>query len=776
MTRGETLFAHWVVRRRWWIIIAAIVVMAVCTYGVRFLTINNDTRMFFGGSSPQLDALEAMENTYDRVQNVFFALAPANGNIFTRPALRAVAALTEACWQMPYSRRVDSVTNHQYTQVHEDEIAVTPLIPDINDLSDTELAEKQRIALAEPALLNFLISPTGHVAGVNVSLILPGESDQEMSHVAAHARQLARDIEQKHPGIDVHVTGGVIMGNAYGEASKEGLSTLVPIMFAILTILVALTLRSFYGSLATLAVVLFSMLTALGLAGWLGISLNAASVGAPTLVLTLAVADSVHLLATMLEAMRQGRTRRAAIVESMRINLQAVFLTSITTAIGFLTMNFSESPPFRDLGNITAMGVTAAFVYSILLLPAMMAVLPLRIPAKVNRRGPGCQWLARLVIERRTTVFYGMLALTILLSAGVLQVELDDNFLTYFDESFSFRRATDFVLENLSGWDIVEYSLSSGEPGGICSPEYLTTVEAFANWYRRQSRVMDVQVITDVMKRLNQTMNNDDARHYRVPEKRDLAAQYLLVYELSLPFGHDLNHMIDVDKSASRVAVLFESLTTREVQEKDQAAQAWLRVNAPEHMFTCGTGLSLIWAHITSRSIGRMLWAAFTALVLISGILIIALRSVKLGLISLVPNLLPPLMAFGVWGMLVGQVGLSLSVVFSMTIGIVVDDTVHFLSRYVRVRRELNASPAEAVRYAFATVGVAMGVTTAALVAGFLVLALSHYRMISEMGLMCALTLTLALAMDLLFLPTLLLTTDGRPDKVDTDGVEKQTK
>ncbi len=776
MTHGETSFAHWVVRRRWWIIVAMVIAMAVSTYGVRFLTINNDTRMFFGGSSPQLDALEAMENIYDRVQNVFFAIDPANGNIFTRPALRAVADLTEASWHMPYSRRVESVTNHQYTQVRADEIVVAPLIPDINDLSDEDLKAKEQIALAEPTLLNFLISPSGHVAGVNVSLILPGESDEEMSQVAEHARGLARDIERAHPGVEVHVTGGVIMGNAYGEASKEGLSKLVPVMFAILTLLVALTLRSLYGSLATLTVVLFSMLTALGLAGWVGISLNAASVGAPTLVLTLAVADSVHLLATMLEAMRQGRTRRAAIVESMRINFQAVFLTSITTAIGFLTMNFSESPPFRDLGNITAMGVTAAFVYSILLLPALMAVLPLRPPARIRRDGPECQWLANLVIGRRRAVFYGMLAVTILLSLGVLRVELDDNFLTYFDQSFSFRRATDFVLENLSGWDIVEYSLSSGEPGGICNPEYLQTVEAFANWLRRQDKVMDVQVITDIMKRLNQTMNNDDERYYRIPEQRDLAAQYLLLYELSLPFGHDLNHMIDVDKSASRVAVLFESLTTCEVQEKDRAAQTWLRDNAPEHMATCGTGLSLIWAHITSRSIGRMLWAAFTALVLISGILVLALRSIKLGLLSLIPNLLPPLMAFGVWGMLVGQVGLSLSVVFSMTIGIVVDDTVHFLSRYVRVRRELNASPTEAVQYAFATVGVAMGVTTVALVAGFLVLALSHYRMIAEMGLMCALTLTLALAMDLLFLPTLLLTTGRKTDKVIAQGVAESTE
>jgi predicted RND superfamily exporter protein len=140
--------------------------------------------------------------------------------------------------------------------------------------------------------------------------------------------------------------------------------------------------------------------------------------------------------------------------------------------------------------------------------------------------------------------------------------------------------------------------------------------------------------------------------------------------------------------------------------------------------------------------------------------MILALRSLKLGLISLIPNLLPPIMAFGIWGAVVGQVGLILSVVVTMTIGIVVDDTVHFLSKYKRARRQEGLSPNEAVRYAFHTVGTAMWVTSVALVVGFLVLTLSHYRTSSEMGIMCATTIVLALVMDFLLLPTLLLKID----------------
>ena len=177
-------------------------------------------------------------------------------------------------------------------------------------------------------------------------------------------------------------------------------------------------------------------------------------------------------------------------------------------------------------------------------------------------------------------------------------------------------------------------------------------------------------------------------------------------------------------------------------------------------MFTYGSGLSIIWAHISQRNINNMLLASFGALVLISLLMIIALRSVKLGLLSLIPNLTPALVGFGTWGLLIGRVGLGLSVVVAMTLGIVVDDTVHFMSKYLRARREHGMPPQDAVHYAFNTVGTAMWVTTVSLTAGFLVLTLSGYKMNAEMGLLTAITITLALVLDFLFLPILLMKTD----------------
>ncbi len=257
-------------------------------------------------------------------------------------------------------------------------------------------------------------------------------------------------------------------------------------------------------------------------------------------------------------------------------------------------------------------------------------------------------------------------------------------------------------------------------------------------------------------------MHGDDDIYARIPERRDLAAQYLLLYELSLPYGLDLNNQINVDRSATRMIVTLGEMTTRELRELDERAAQWLRANTPETMWTHGSGLSVIWAHISHRNIRSMLGASFGALIVISGLLIVAFQSLKLGLLSLIPNLMPAVMAFGVWGLLVGQVGLGLSVIVSLTIGIVVDDTVHFLTRYIDARRHAGMTPAAAVRYAFNTVGTALWVTSAALVAGFLVLTFSGYRINSDMGVMTAMTISLALALDFLFLPALLIMSDGR--------------
>ena len=763
MNHFEIAFSNWVIKYRWWLIASTLIAVLLTASGMRFLTFDNDLRVFFSEENPQLLALETLENTFNKTDNVYIVVAPKNKNVFTRENLSAIEELTEACWLIPYSSRVDSITNFQHTYSEDDDLIVEDLVIDAFSMGAAEINRVREIALSEPRLLNNDVSPDGQVTGININILPPGKSIDEVQVVADYARKLAEDFRQRHPGIDLYLTGAVMFDIAFADATKDDMKTLIPLMFLVLVIIVGIALRSYTGTLITFIIIFFSTATGMGMAGWLGIALTTASGIAPTIILTLAVADSVHILATVYQQMGMGVTRQKAVAESIRINLQPVFLTSITTAIGFLTMNFSDAPPFRDLGNIVAMGVMAAFLYSILFLPAMLVVLPIKSTKKItdsNEFCHSCNRLADFVIRNRHPVFWTMGLIMVLLISGTVRLELNDNFAKYFSKKYDIRRSTDFMQENLRGWDIIEYSLEAGEPNGINNPEYLSKVDEFAEWYRKQPKVAYVSTFTNTIKALNKNMHNDDPGYYTIPESRNLAAQYLLLYEMSVPFGHDLNNQINVDKSATRMVVFLKENRAKEQRAMDAKARQWLRDNAPPHMFTYGSGLSIIWAHISKRNIESMLGASFGALILISALLILALKSFRIGFISLIPNLAPAFMSFGVWGMLVGQVGLALSVIVSLTMGIVVDDTIHFLSKYLRARREKKLQPAEAVRYAFNTVGTAMWVTTLALVTGFFILSFSGFTVNAQMGLLSAITISLALLLDFFFLPTLLMKVD----------------
>lgn len=749
-------YISFVITHPWQIFILTLLVVMSAGSGGRFIEFTNDYRVFFSEENPELQAFEEMQNIYTKTDNVLFVIEPEGTDVFNFSTLNMIAELTELSWQIPYSTRVDSITNYQHTLAKDDDLLVGDLVDSSTNLSLEDISYVRGVALKEPLLVKRLISPSGHVTGVNVTIQLPGKSLTEVPEVAQFSRELKSKLEASYPNHRIHITGLAMMNNAFGESSQNDMTTLVPMMFLTIIVVLGILLRSFSATISSIVMIFFTIIFAMGLMGWMGWKLTPASASAPTIIMTMAVADTVHLLVTFLHNLRKGINKVDAIADSLRINIQPIFITSVTTAIGFLSMNFSDVPPFHDLGNVVAIGVLFAFVLSVTTLPAMVILMPMRIKVREERKNGVMNSFANIVIEYRKLLLLVMGGIALSLMAFLPQNKLDDQFVEYFDESVDFRQATDFSSQNLSGIYTIQYSLNQGESGGVSEPKFLEDVEMFSEWLRTQDEVMHVQSITDTFKRLNMNMHADDPAFYRLPASREQAAQYLLLYELSLPYGLDLNDQIGIDKSHTRLIITLENLHTEEMLGIERRMSDWLDNNIADVAYTVASP-SLMFAHIGKRNVNSMLAGTTLALIVISFILILALRSRRIGLISLAPNLIPAGMAFGLWGLMVGQVGLSLSVVAGMTLGIVVDDTVHFLSKYLRARREKGMDEKEAVRYAFNTVGVALWVTSLVLVMGFLVLSQSHFSLNSDMGAMAAITIAIALIMDFLFLPPLLM-------------------
>ena len=760
----EARFASWVVAARWPILAATLILVAAAASGSLLLEFSTNYRLFFSRDNPQLLALESLEATYGKNDNVLFLIVPEDGDATSESALAAAVWLTERAWKTPYSTRVDSLANFQHTTADGDDLSVRDLVDPARVGDAGERARIRAIALSDPRLAGSGLARDGGVSSVNVTVELP-EEDQvvRIPEIAGFAHDLAARAEERFPGIDLRVIGTVIINDAFTRASIESQKTFLPASLAIMAVVLGALTRSVAGVAATGIVMVFSVLAAVGLGGWVGLPFTPPTAPAPTIVLMIVVANCVHLLTTLLQRMRDGDTKREAIVESIRINLHPVFLACLTTALGFLSMNFSEVPPYRHLGTFVAFGVGASFVLSVTFLPALLSILPMRIPAARPAGDHAMAALAEFVVRRRAALLWGSVAVVVALAAAVPRNELNDVLTHFFDESVELRRDTDFLDEHLNGNTVLEYSLVSAGPGEIADPAYLADVSAFADWYRAQPDTRHVRVLSDTFRQINKSMHGDDPAAYRLPASRDVAAQYLLLYELSLPFGLDLNHRIDISRSATRMTVTTRTLSSQETLDLNTRAEAWLDGNAPNIASAEGSGTALMFSHIGQRNIRAMLLGTAIALLAISIVLVAALRSFRLGLISLVPNFVPAVAGFGVWGLAKGEVGLALSVVVAMTIGIVVDDTVHFLSKYRRARREDGYAPDDAVRYAFRTVGRAMVTTTVVLVAGFLVLLLSVFVPTAEVGLLTALIIAFALVADCVLLPPLLMALDRRP-------------
>ncbi|WP_341325594.1 MMPL family transporter [Methylotuvimicrobium sp. KM2] len=750
-----------IVERPWITVVFCFVIVLISALGMPRLTFDNDYRSLFSEDNPQLLAFDKIQSTYNKSDNVLFVIAPSGNDVFTPEVLSAIALLTEKAWQLPFSSRVDSITNFQHTSISDGELVVADLVLDPSDISSSDLGEIKKIALNEPLLVNRLVSRQGHVAGVNVTVQLPELDPMEVTEVAAAARGMAEEIKTLYPKLEIHLTGMVMMNNAFVESTLADSQKMTPIMYGMIILVLLLSLRSFSATFGSILLIIFTLLAVMGFFGWLRWPITPVSVTAPTIIMTMAVADCVHLLVAMLQNMRQGQAKKEALLNSLKINFKPMLLTSVTTAIGFLSMNFSDAPPFRDLGNIVACGVLVAFLLTMTILPAIMMILPVRVKLCDASKQNWMDKLALWVIRRPKFLLVVNGGLVLILTAMVTLNELNDEFVKYFDETVEFRRATDFLDQEMGGFYTIEIALSVSEEGGLNEPLVLEKVEQLSQWLQQQPEVLHVNSITDTFKRLNQNMHDGSQDEYKLPAARDLAAQYLLMYEMSLPYGLDLNDQVNIDKSGTRMIATLKSLSSNEMLVVESRLHNWLKTNMPDIDAEVASPV-LMFSHIGKRNIASMMGGTLLALVLISFILVGAFRSFKLGLLSLVPNLAPAGVAFGVWALIDGNVGLGLSIVTGMTLGIVVDDTVHFISKYRRARVEREAACDDAVRYAFSTVGSAMWVTSVVLISGFAVLSFSHFTVNSDMGLLTAITIGIALFMDLFLLPPILMCLDRK--------------
>ncbi|MEC8309771.1 MAG: outer membrane lipoprotein-sorting protein [Pseudomonadota bacterium] len=739
------------------------VLTLICAFavfaGIPNLKLDTDGRVFMAADNPDKILLDRFEQEFAKDDNLAIIVKPADGNVFTPRTLGAIGELTEELWNLPYVRLVNSITRFQNTYADGDMMVVEDLVSDPQTVTPEEAATARDTALDRIEIINSLISADGSATAISVIFRLPGvDLVSEIPNINAEAEPLLARYRAEYPEIEFKASGSVAISQAFATASQKDGETLTPSMLVAMLLVVGILLRSVTGALLILVLATLSALVSLGALGWTRIPINSATAVAPLMVITLAVASSVHILSSIRQTMQETPERTEWARRALADHGLGITVAIFTTAIGFLSLNFSISPPFRQLGNMVAAGMVGVWVFTIFLLPGLICWLPMRQIKKAASVDRFVVWLGEFVIRNQRRLLLGIPLVILGFAAGISQIKLEDDFLRYFDERFETRRATDLYETNLGGLNVLEYSVDTGVESGINSVAYLETLDTFASFLRDQPEVSHIRILSDTIKRLNMNMNGDDPAFYRIPDTDEEASQYLFLYELSLGYGMDLTDQINVDRSSTRVSAFVPFATTTQLLELDDKVQAWFAENAAE-LANPVTGQTHVYTMISARDVPSMLKGTTLALVFISFVIFLVLRNLKLGLVSLVPNLVPAAMGFGLWGFMVGNVTLAVSIVVAMTLGIVVDDTVHFILKYANARKR-GKSAEDSVRYAFKSVGMALTVTSLGLVIGFAILGQSGFAVNRDMARLTAITLSFALFVDFLFLPPLLIFLD----------------
>ncbi|MDO8329059.1 MAG: MMPL family transporter [Fluviicoccus sp.] len=768
--RMWSALADWIVSHPWTSIIVSLLVTLAVSAGSAGYIYSTDHRAFFGKDNPQLLAYEKLQEDYTKTDTVLIAVAPKDGKVFTPEFLGMLQDLTKAGWQVPYSQRVESLTNFQHVKVDGDNIATEDLVVDPTMLDAAALESIKQTAVSEPFLVDSLVNPQGSVAGVRITLNMPGKEPlKEIPAVVDHIRTMTADMVKAHPGVEVHLAGQPIANKAYPEESQADGVRVWPWFLLTMMVMLSVLFRSLKAMFVTLVACILAVLGGAGFIGLFKFVVNDGVIVAPVMILSMAFADGIHVVVNWIQAVNQGKSKRDAMAESLSVNMGPMTVTSVMTAIGFLTLLFNDSPPFQVMGLIVAAGVVFALLLTFFFTAPLLVLLPGEPPRKISplmrEDSPTVARFADFIIARHKPILVACFAVAAVFIAFIPQNRINDDIVKYYTPEAKFRQDVEFVNANLTGIAEVNYSLPAGSADNIVDPAYLRQLDAFGNWLKAQPDVTQVNSLVDIIKRINQVMHGNDPAFYRIPDTREEIAQYLLQYELSMPYGMDLNYLIRFDRSESRVRVAVGTSSGQRIIALDAAAQGWLKANAPKAMQVQGSSLNLMFAHISERSINGMFGGMLGSLVAESLFVMLVFRAFRLGLASFLGNLIPIGMAFGSWAMLNGNIDVGLTVVLGIAFSVVVDDTIHFISKYERARKVEGKSPEDAVRYAFSHVGFALLSTTAVLGSGYAWLANSAIQLTVNTAIVTVTTIGIALVIDVFLLPSLFLVLDKRTVK-----------
>ncbi len=756
-------FAKLLIKYRYLSIGLVLIVVCLLATGLTKLTFNPDLETYFPEGHPAVIRYNEIDDMFIPTDNLIIAVHSNEGTLFNGDSLKVIEELTKKSWTIPYSVRVDSLTNYSYVKSVNDDLIVEPFIEEAEKKSIEFFKKREDLVAGEDIIYKSLISEDKKTSVVSIIVDPPGPNKEDQnSELINYILGFIEPIKESNENLDIRLLGNPYLDYISPRIVKAEMPVVMPLMLLLIFFIVFLMIRSYVAVLATFVVILMSLIATFGSIGILDNPLNQMVTTIPILIITLALADCIHLFSIYFQNRVKGISSKESMEKSLEMNIQPLFLTTISTCIGFLCLNFIEVTPLRDLGNAVAIGIGFAFIFTIFFIAPIVSFFEVKTASKVTKQTRFSTSVGSFILKNGNKLIFSITSISFLILLCIPMNELDENPTQMYAEGFtSFSSDTLWLDEKLSVTFPVNF-LATNEEGQVSDPDFLEILDKFSVWLEEREQVNHVTSLANNMKNLNKSMHGDDPEWKKIPENADLSAQYLFFYEMSLPMGLDLNSSISQDRKSTKISATLKDMSANEFKEFNNEVLGYLRQNNLENMISEPSSFRVIFTYMVEAIVNSLLYGLFIGILLITLIIGLFFRSYLLPALSIFPNILPIGMGFGLWGLFVGDVGFMVAVGMGSTLGVIVDFTVHFLSKYELARKEFKKSVEESVIYSFETVGFALIIMTVVLALGFSVLNLVTFIPIQDFAKFSVICFIGGLIINFLFLPNLLMKFDKR--------------
>ncbi|MDM5271390.1 MMPL family transporter [Sulfurovum sp. zt1-1] len=730
------------------LIVLITIVVGIFSLFLKDLSFEGSYRIWFDKDSKIIKNYDLFRTTFSGDDTFIVAFKDQNG-IFNPKAVQIILELTQEFKKIDGVQKVDSLTNYQYISAIDDDLMIEDFIYDLN----VDLKEKKELALQDRLILNQLISEDGKTTMLAVRLSSNIGTNEEVN-IAVFKKLL--EITNQYSsmsGYNFYISGTPAVTASLVTISQGDAKILMPLAIIIVVLLLFFIFRNFVGIFVPTLIVLFTFLIVLSIQVIAGYKLNNFTVNIPSFISAIAIAGCMHLFLSWAYYKEKVKTNKEAVYRAMKSNIIPIALTSLTTAIGFASLGISEIEPISTLGLAITSGATWAFVFTITIAPAILLTLKddyrFQLPRFLNLLNT--QGYGAFITKNNKKIVFGFIFFSLIISYGLKDIKVDSNSIKYFSEDTVVRSGSDFVEKNLTGSMVYEIILDSKQKEGVKKPEFLYKIVQFEKEFKAKfENVRFTTSLKDIIIRMQKVLNPVSSD--TIPKTQNLVAQYLLLYSMSLPQGMEINDKIDTSEQYLRFSINSNIVDTSKDLEMISWIKEWWKNNS--NYSADVQGQTAIFAYMQSSITDTLIISISSTLMIVTLIMFLIFRNLKILWLFIVPNIAPVILVAGIMGYLGITIDIGIAISAAVILGIAVDDTVHFFSKFFDAIK--TKSFEESIDYVISHSGNAMILTTFILSSTFSLFAVSDFIPNVNFAIVTVCALNVALLLDLVLLPALL--------------------